>query len=257
MSASNNTQPVSTPSDDVEPYLPDLKRAFLAQHSAPLAPHAAPHAWSHVAYLARRLEGEANVRRDRTTQRRIRLARFPGIKTLEPCRWDWPPRLNRLQVPHHFRLAFLQEKAHRISLGGVGLGKPPLATARGYPAGLQGYSVLFASALDVLKTLAAAKQAGRLKAELQQDTNPALLLRDELGDLPMDKPGADLLFHVLSRRYEPGAIGITSNRAFQEWPKSCNHDSTLTAAILDRLLHHAETVLIEGKSGRMKDQLAS
>jgi DNA replication protein DnaC len=104
---------------------------------------------------------------------------------------------------------------------------------------------------------AAAKNAGRLKAELKKYTKPALLILDELGYLPIDKLGADLLFQVISLRYEHGAIVITSNRAFKDWPKIFNNDSTLTAAILDRLLHHAETTIIEGKSFRMKDQLDS
>jgi DNA replication protein DnaC len=134
-------------------------------------------------------------------------------------------------------------------------GKTHLATALGYTACLQGYSVLFASAIDVINTLAAAKSAGRLKAELKKYTKPALLILDELGYLPIDKTGADLLFQVISLRYEQGAIIITSNRAFKEWPVIFNHDSTLTSAVLDRLLHHADTVIIEGKSFRMKDQI--
>jgi len=107
----------------------------------------------------------------------------------------------------------------------------------------------------VINTLAAAKSAGRLKAELKKYTKPALLILDELGYLPIDKTGADLLFQVISLRYEQGAIIITSNRAFQEWPAIFNHDSTLTSAVLDRWLHHADTIIIEGKSVRMKDQL--
>jgi DNA replication protein DnaC len=125
----------------------------------------------------------------------------------------------------------------------------------GYAACLKGHAVLFASAIEVINTLAAARSAGRLKQALKQYTKPALLILDELGYLPIDKAGADLLFQVISLRYEQGAIIITSNRAFKEWPKIFNNDSTLTAAILDRLLHHADTVIIEGKSFRMKDQL--
>jgi DNA replication protein DnaC len=255
MSASPNTPSVTTPTSDVEPHLTYLKLAFIAQHYAPLAQQAAQHAWSHVAYLAKLLEGEANMRQDRATKSRIRLARFPVIKTLEQFRWDWPTRINRLQVQNHFHLAFIKAKTNLIFLGGVGLGKTHLATALGYAACLQGYSVLFASAIDVINTLSAAKGAGRLKAELKKYTKPALLILDELGYLPIDKTGADLLFQVISLRYEQGAIVITSNRAFKEWPKIFNNDSTLTAAILDRLLHHAETIIIEGKSFRMKDQI--
>lgn len=255
MAVTPNTPSVTPPPREVEPYLTYLKLAFIAQHYTPLAQQAAQHAWSHVAYLARLLEGEATMRQDRATKSRIRLARFPVIKTLEQFRWDWPTRLNRLPVPNHFHLAFIQEKANLIFLGGVGLGKTHLATAWGYAAGLQGYAVLFTSAIDVINTLAAAQRAGRLKVELKKYTKPALLILDELGYLPIDKVGADLLFQVISLRYEQGAIRITSNRAFKDWPKIFNNDSTLTAAILDRLLHHAETVIIEGKSFRMKDQL--
>src|SRR6266850_2190637 len=177
--------------------------------------------------------------------------------TSASLRWVWPTRINRLQVQNHFRLAFIQDKANGILLGGVGLGKTHLATAWGYTACLHGSSVLLASAIDVINTLAAAQSAGRLKAELKKYPKPALLILDELGYLPIDKTGADLLFPVISLRYEQGALSLTSNRAFQEWPAIFNHDSTLTSAVLDRLLHHADTIIIEGKSFRMKDQLES
>ena len=241
----------------MERHLTYLKLSFITEQYAELATHAAHTAWSHVDYLAKLLEGEVDVRRDRATKSRIRLARFPVVKTLEQFRWDWPTRINRLQVQHHFRLAFIQDKANLIFLGGVGLGKTHLAPALGYAACLQGYSVLFASAIDVINTLAAAKSAGRLKAELKKYAKPALLILDELGYLPIDKTGADLLCQVISLRYEQGALIITSNRAFKEWPTIFNHDSTLTSAVLDRLLHHADTIIIEGKSFRMKDQIES
>ena len=96
-----------------------------------------------------------------------------------------------------------------------------------------------------------------MKQELKKYTRPALLILDELGFLPIDKSGADLLFQVFSLRYEQGALVITSNRAFKDWPEIFDNDSTLTSAILDRLLHHAETVLIEGKSYRMRDKIDS
>ena len=257
MSASTKMPEPITSLSDVEHQLTSLKLSFIAAQYAELAKHAAQQAWSHVDYLARLVEGEADLRRDRATKSRIRLARFPVIKTLEQFRWDWPTRINRLQVQNHFHLEFIKDKANLILLGGVGLGKTHLATALGYAACLKGYSVLFASAIDVINTLAVARSAGRLKQELKKYTKPALLILDELGYLPIDKVGADLLFQVISLRYEQGAIIITSNRAFKEWPTIFNHDSTLTAAILDRLLHHAETVIIEGKSFRMKDQIES
>jgi DNA replication protein DnaC len=257
MADSNDQQVAPGARDAIEQHLAYLKLGFIAEQYAALATQAAQKAWSHIDYLATLVEGEAHVRRDRATTSRIRLARFPVIKTLEQFRWDWPTRINRLQVQNHFRLAFIQDNVNLIFLGGVGLGKTHLATALGYAACLQGYSVLFASAIDVINTLAAAKSAGRLKAELKKYTKPALLILDELGYLPIDKTGADLLFQVISLRYEQGALIITSNRAFKEWPTIFNHDSTLTSAVLDRLLHHADTIIIEGKSFRMKDQLES
>ena len=136
-------------------------------------------------------------------------------------------------------------------------GKTHLATSLGYTACLAGKSVLFATAVDAINTLAAAQSANRLKAELKKYLAPSLLILDELGYLPIDKHGADLLFQVISQRYERGATIITSNRAYKKWPEIFNNDSTLTSALLDRLLHHAETMVIEGPSYRMKDQIES
>jgi len=241
--------------DEVDQYLRDLKLAFMAEHYGELAKHAAHKQWSHLDYLGHLVEGEALRRRDRATQNRIRLARFPVIKTLDQFRWDWPTQINRAQVQHHFTLSFLGDHMNIIYLGGVGLGKTHLATALGYTACLQGHAVLFSSTIDVINTLTAAKSAGRLKQEIKKYAKPALLILDELGYLPIDKNGADLLFQVISVRYEHGSTLITSNRAFKDWPKIFNNDSTLTAALLDRLLHHADTVVIEGKSYRMKGKL--
>jgi len=149
----------------------------------------------------------------------------------------------------------MEDHSNVILLGTVGLGKTHLATALGYTACLAGKSVLFATAVDTINTLAAAQAASRLKVELKKYLAPSLLILDELGYLPIDKHGADLLFQVISMRYERGSTVITSNRAFKKWPEIFNNDSTLTSAILDRLLHHAETCVIEGPSYRMKGQL--
>jgi DNA replication protein DnaC len=232
-----------------------LKLPFIREHYQGLATQAAEKQLPHIDYLEKLADGEAALRRDRSIQRRIRQARFPVIKTLDQFNWSWPKKLNRLQVKNLFRLQFIPDKANVIFLGGVGLGKSHLATALGYQACLEGHSVLFATAIDVINTLAAAQTAGRLKAELKKYTRPTVLILDELGFLPIDKAGADLLFQVISQRYEQGPLVITSNRAFKDWPEIFNNDSTLTSAILDRLLHHAETIVIEGKSFRMKDSL--
>jgi DNA replication protein DnaC len=255
MSANKALQAATAKHDEMAQHLAYLKLPFTAEHDALLAGEAAHKQLIHVDYLAALMHGEADLKRDRAAQNRLRQARFPVVKTLDQFRWDWPTRINQLQVQNHFRLDFIKDKANLIFLGGVGLGKTHLATAMGYTACLKGYSVLFATAIDVINTLAAAKSAGRLKQELKKYTKPALLIMDELGYLPIDKAGADLLFQVISLRYEQGAMIMTSNRVFKEWPKIFNNDSTLTAAILDRLLHHADTIIIEGKSFRMKGRL--
>lgn len=210
---------------------------------------------SHVDYLARLVEGEAALRRDRSVARRIKLARFPVIKSLDQFDWSWPKKINRLQVQDLFRLSFIEKRANVVLVGGVGLGKTHLSIALGHAACLAGHSVLFASAIDIINTLAAAKKTGRLKDELKRYLRPAVLTVDELGYLPVDKAGADLLFQVISHRYEQGSIILTTNRIYKEWPEIFNNDSTLTSAVLDRLLHHADTVCIEGKSYRMKDRI--
>jgi len=241
---------------NLEQNLTYLKLPFIRDNFESLAKEAAQKKWSHVQYLARLIEGEADFRHDRAIQRRIRLARFPVLKTLDQFQWTWPKDIiNRLQVQNLFRMQFVKDKANVIFLGGVGLGKTHLASALGYAACLKGHSALFTSAIDVINTLSAAQSSGLLKRELKKYIKPSVLILDELGYLPIDKVGADLLFQVISLRYEQGTMIITSNRAFKDWSEIFNNDSTLTSAILDRLLHHAETVLIQGKSYRMKDKI--
>jgi DNA replication protein DnaC len=243
------------PVDDLSAHLASLQLAYHLQHYEALAQQAAEQHWSHVEYLARLIEGETHRREQRRIERRIRSARFPVVKTLEQFQWSWPKKINRPQVQNLFRLAFIEDTANVIFIGVVGLGKSHLCVALGQAACERGYSVLFATAIDIINTLSAAQATGRLRQALGRYLKPTLLLIDELGYLPIDKLGADLLFQIISQRYEHGALVITTNRAYKHWPEIFNHDATLTSALLDRLLHHAETVLIEGKSFRMKDQI--
>jgi DNA replication protein DnaC len=232
-----------------------LKLPFITETYDNMASQAATEQWDHLRYLTRLIEGEADQRRDRATQRRIGQARLPVVKTMDQFQWSWPKKINRQQVQNLFRLKFIDNNANVIFLSSVGLGKTHIATSLAYDACLKGYPVLFTTAIDVINNLSAAQAAGRFHRELRKYLKPSLLVLDELGYLPIDKVGADLLFQVISHRYEQGAMIITTNRAFKNWPEIFNNDSTLTSAILDRVLHHAETVVIEGKSFRMKDQV--
>ena len=177
------------------------------------------------------------------------------LKTLQQFDFTWPTKINRPAIQNLFRLKFIEDKANAILIGGVGLGKTHLATALGWAACQAGTRVRFATAIDIINSLSAAQKAGRLVKELKQYTRPELLIIDELGYLPIDKHGADLLFQIISQRYERGSIVLTTNKVYKHWPSMFNNDSTLTSAILDRVLHHAETIIIEGKSYRMKDRI--
>ena len=254
----NNRPPVAASdsgNDSLRTHLANLKLLYVLEHLESLTQQAAAEQWSHLDYLTRLIEGEAHRREDRSVQRRIALARFPVLKTIDQFDWSWPKKINRPQIQNLFRLQFIADKANVMFIANVGLGKTHLSIALGHTACLRGYSVLFTTAVDIINSLSAAQAHGNLKRELRKYVRPQLLQIDELGYLPIDKRGADLLFQVISGRYERGATVITSNRAYKHWPEIFNNDSTLTSALLDRLLHHAETVLIEGKSRRMKDNV--
>ena len=232
-----------------------LKLAFFRERHQSLAREAVEKNWTQLDFLSRLVEGESLQRKDRATQRRIQAARFPVIKTLEQFNWTWPKKINRAHVQNLFRLSFLNEKANVIFMGGAGLGKTHLATALAYEACQAGHTVLYTTAIDIVNTLVAAQSTQRLKVELRKYISPSIVLVDELGYLPIDKSGVDLLFQVFSQRYETGSTIVTTNQVYKNWARVFNNDATLTSAVLDRLLHHAETVTIEGKSFRMKDQI--
>jgi DNA replication protein DnaC len=246
-----------TPSDQttLETQLQRLYLHHIKNNYQAAAARAVEQQCSYVDYLAWLIEGETALRDNRSIERRIRNARFPVLKTLEEFQWSWPKKINRPQIQNLFRLAFIATHTNVVLIGNVGLGKTHLSIALGHAACLNGHTVLFTTAVDIINTLSAAQSAGRLKRELARYLKPAVLIVDELGYLPIDKHGADLLFQIISQRYERAPMVITTNRAYKHWSQLFNNDSTLTSAILDRVLHHAETVIIEGKSFRMKDEI--
>jgi DNA replication protein DnaC len=260
MSDDHNTTPDEheTPLEPLSKLLIRLQLSHVRHHYHELAQSAASGEWSHLEYLKRLIEGEVAYRDDKSLERRIRLARFPLFKTLDQFQWSWPKKINRPQIQNLFHLRFIEQKSNAIFLSGTpGLGKTHLSIALGRAACAAGYSVLFTTAIEMIQTLsaAAALGAGELQRTMQRYLKPSLLIADEVGYLPIDKLGADLLFQVVSHRYERGSIALTTNRSFKHWAQIFNNDTTLTSALLDRLLHHAEIILIEGPSYRGKDLL--
>ncbi len=255
MSKDDQTADDAAESDSLNKLLVRLQLPFIRANYHELAQTAVEQEWGPLDYLQRLIEGEVCRREDKSLTQRIRRARFPLIKTLDQFQWNWPKKINRPQVQNLFRLNFVEQKSNAIFLGGVGLGKTHLCIALGHAACVRGYSVLFTTAIDIIHTLSAATATGSLKRTMQRYLKPKLLVVDELGYLPIDKLGADLLFQIISERYERGAILMSTNRAFKNWPEIFNNDTTLTSALLDRLLHHAETCVVEGKSYRAKDHI--
>jgi DNA replication protein DnaC len=232
-----------------------LNLPFMLENHQAFAQSAADKHWSHLDYLTALLAGEASARDDRRVQRCIRQARFPVLKTLDQFDWNWPTKINRLLIQNLFHLDFVAKNANVVFISGTGLGKSHLMTALGHAACLRGHSVLFTGAIDIINSLAAAHAMGSIKHALHQYIKPEVLCIDELGYLPIDKFGADCLFQIISHRYERGATLVTTNRIYKHWASIFDKDAVLTSALLDRLLHHAETVIIEGKSYRSKDQV--
>jgi len=231
-----------------------LQLAYFVAHYPALLAQAARESWPHGRLLEQLVAGEVARRDEAAVLRRIKAARLPGIKTLDGFDWSWPKKINRAQVQHVFRLDFVPTHGNVIFLGGVGVGKTHLAVALAHTACLKGVTTLFTTAVDIVNSLAAAQATGGIKREMARLLKPGVLCIDELGYLPIDKFGADALFQVISQRYERGSTIITSNRAFKQWPAIFNNDSMLTSALLDRLLHHAETLVIEGDSYRMREK---
>jgi len=240
--------------DNLSENLKYLNLKHIAQNYEEMAQTAAREHLGHVDYLSRLIAGEAAARYERSVQRKVRCARLPVLKTLDQFNWSWPTKINRAQVQDIFRMRFIEQKANVVFVGGVGLGKTHLAIALAHTACLRDVPALFASAVDIVNALSAAQSANALPKTLKQYLLPRLLVIDELGYLPMDKRGADLLFQIISARYERGSIVLTTNTAYKHWPKIFNNDATIASAVLDRLLHHCETVTIEGRSYRMKDK---
>ena len=241
--------------DALNAHLSALKLPFMLENHQALAKIAADKHWSHLDYFSELVGGEAAALADRRVQRHIDQARFPLLRTLDQFDWNWPTKINRLLIQNLFHLDFVKQHANVVFISNTGLGKSHLMTALAHAACLRSHSVLFTGAIDIINSLAAAHASGNIKRALNQYIKPQVLCVDELGYLPIDTFGADCLFQIISHRYERASTLITTNRVYKQWAGIFNNDAVLTSALLDRLLHHAETVLIAGKSYRSKDNI--
>ena len=210
--------------------------------------------WSFLKTFAHIVSSEVADRSERALQRRIKQARLPKLKTLEEYDFDFPSRIAKQKVIRVFDCDFVNQHGNIVFVGNQGVGKTHLLTALGYTACHKGISVRFTRVIDMINQLTAAQLGGTLGKALKPYTNPSLLLLDELGYLPVDKRGADLLFQVIATQYEAGSVVISTNRAFKDWGAILDVDNTLATALIDRLMHHGEAIVIKGPSYRMKDR---
>jgi len=201
------------------------------------------------------LASEIVARDERRSAVLLKLATMPALKTLEQFDWSHAGGAPKAQITELAHLAFVQRAENVVLLGPSGVGKTHVALALAYRAVMAGHKTRFISAADLMLQLAAAKDQGRLKEYFNRAVlGPKLLVVDEIGYLPFGREEATLFFNVVAKRYERASMVLTSNLPFTQWATAFADDQTLTAAMLDRLLHHAHIVQITGESYRLKDK---
>ena len=234
--------------------LADLKLLEIAKRYREVLDEAARKGSSMLEVLGTLLGMEQTVRAQRALERRLRQARLPKLKTLADYDFSFPKRIPKTAMIHLFDCDFIPRHGNAVLIGPTGTGKTHLLTALGYTACERGYSVRYTRVVDMLNQLTTAQINSRLADALRTYVRPQLLLLDELGYLPIDKRGADLLFQVVAARYEAGSIVLTTNRTFREWGTLFDVDNTLATALIDRLMHHGEALVIKGDSYRTKEK---
>jgi DNA replication protein DnaC len=232
--------------------LRELKLPAVVDHWGRLATEALRKRQAHAEYLADLAHLEVTQRRERRIQRRIAEARFPVLKTLDGFDFASQPTLEREAVLELFSCRFLEEKSNVVLIGEIGTGKTHLAIALGVAACQRERRVFFTTATELANNLLEAKSAGRLLRKLDQLARFDVLILDELGYVPFDKVGADLLFSFITKIYERKSLVITTNLPFARWSEVFI-DATAAAAVIDRIVHHVTILKTEGESYRLKD----
>jgi len=224
---------------------------FLSEHDK-LARQCAAEGKDHVQYLLRLCELELIERERRMIERRIKAAKFPATKSLDSFDFKVIPSLNKMLVMELVRCEFVMRRENIIALGPSGTGKTHAALGIGLAACQKGMRVRFVTAAALVHELIEAVDERRLQRLQKQLAAQDLLIIDELGFVPLSKTGAELLFEVISQRYERGSIIITSNLPFDEWTETFGTER-LTGAILDRLTHHVHILEMNGESFRLRE----
>lgn len=232
-----------------------LNLLHLPTQIAHLGQMAAKRELGYLDFLEQALKDEAMARAERMRRMLTRLAGFPAIKTLDEFDFEFALGVPKALVLELGSLAFVERAENVVLLGPSGVGKTHLAVALGYRATQTGFRTRFITAADLLMQLTTALRRNQLEETIKRITKPyKLLIIDEMGYLPMDREQANLLFQVVAKRYETGSLVLTSNLPFGQWDQTFADDATLTAALLDRLLHHAHVVPISGDSYRLKEK---